>query len=76
MGKQLYEGKARAHPRQAIFSIQPASLVIRSDCPSPFELVAPTDFAMVSGRQSPQRRVDRASWNQMAHEDGPGAATS
>ncbi|MCE3017138.1 MAG: hypothetical protein LW870_14860, partial [Pirellula sp.] len=44
-------------------------MVIRSDCPSPFDLVAPTDFAMVSGRQSPQRRVDRASWNQMAHEE-------
>ncbi len=24
---------------------------------------------MVSGRQSPQRRVDRASWNQKAHEE-------
>lgn len=44
-------------------------MVIRSDCPSPFELVEPTEFAMVSGRQSPQRRVDRASWNQMAHEE-------
>ena len=44
-------------------------MVIRSDCPSPFDLVAPTDFAMVSGRQSPQRRVDRASWNQQAHEE-------
>jgi hypothetical protein len=44
-------------------------MVIRSDCPSPFDLVEPTDFAMVSGRQSPQRRVDRASWNQMAHEE-------
>ncbi|MDX1925288.1 MAG: hypothetical protein SFV81_02145 [Pirellulaceae bacterium] len=44
-------------------------MVIRSDCPSPFDLVAPIDFAMVSGRQSPQRRVDRASWNQMAHEE-------
>jgi len=44
-------------------------MVIRSDCPSPFELVPPTDFAMISGRQSPQRRVDRASWNQMAHEE-------
>jgi hypothetical protein len=44
-------------------------MVIRSDCPSPFDLVRPTDFAMVSGRQSPQRRVDRASWNQMAHEE-------
>lgn len=44
-------------------------MVIRSDCPSPFDLVEPTDFAMVSGRQSPQRRVDRASWNQLAHEE-------
>jgi hypothetical protein len=44
-------------------------MVIRSDCTSPFDLVTPTDFAMVSGRQSPQRRVDRASWNQMAHEE-------
>ncbi len=44
-------------------------MIIRSDCPAPFELVPPTDFAMVSGRQSPQRRVDRASWNQMAHEE-------
>ena len=44
-------------------------MVIRSDCPAPFDLVPPTNFAMVSGRQSPQRRVDRASWNQMAHEE-------
>jgi hypothetical protein len=44
-------------------------MVIRSDCPAPFDLVEPTDFTMVSGRQSPQRRVDRASWNQMAHEE-------
>lgn len=47
-------------------------MVIRSDCPSSFDLVTPTDFAMVSGRQSPQRRIDRASWNQMAHDEWAG----
>jgi hypothetical protein len=44
-------------------------MVIRSDCPSPFELVSSNEFAMVSGRQSPLRRTDRASWNQMAHDE-------
>jgi hypothetical protein len=44
-------------------------MLIRSDCPSPFAMIEPTDFAIVSGRQSSQRRVDRASWNQMAHEE-------
>ena len=42
-------------------------MLIRSDCPSPFELVTPETFAMVSGRQSPHRRMDRGGWNHNAH---------
>lgn len=42
-------------------------MLIRSDCPSPFELVGPENFGMVSGRQSPHRRVDRGGWNHDAH---------
>ncbi|WP_430454888.1 hypothetical protein [Rhodopirellula europaea] len=42
-------------------------MLIREDCPSPFNLVSPSEFAMVAGRQRPDRRVDEHSWGAKAH---------
>ncbi|MEM9368198.1 MAG: hypothetical protein AAGD07_19555 [Planctomycetota bacterium] len=42
-------------------------MLIREDCPSPFDLVTPEQFAMVAGRQRPDRRVDESSWGARAH---------
>ncbi|KAA5541546.1 hypothetical protein FYK55_18495 [Roseiconus nitratireducens] len=42
-------------------------MLIREDCPSPFDLVSPDQFAMVAGRQRPDRRVDESSWGARAH---------
>ncbi|WP_246112373.1 hypothetical protein [Allorhodopirellula solitaria] len=43
-------------------------MVIRSDCPSPFELVSPDRFAMVSDRQCAHNRLDNGGWQKRAHE--------
>jgi hypothetical protein len=42
-------------------------MLIREDCPSPFDLAKPNEFAMVAGRQRPDRRVDETSWGAKAH---------
>lgn len=43
-------------------------MVIRSDCPSPFELAQPGQFAMVAERQCAQNRIDNGGWQKTAHE--------
>ena len=42
-------------------------LVIRSDCPSPFDLAGQDKFAMVSCYQSLDRQTDAASWVHRVH---------
>ncbi|MEO1615488.1 MAG: hypothetical protein AAFV88_06535 [Planctomycetota bacterium] len=43
-------------------------MVIRSDCPSPFEIAPPDKFAMVTERQCAQNRLDNGGWQKRAHE--------
>ena len=43
-------------------------MVIRSDCPSPFDLATPDQFAMVAERQCAQNRIDNGGWQKTAHE--------
>ena len=43
-------------------------MVIRSDCPSPFDLAQPGQFAMVAERQCAQNRIDNGGWQKTAHE--------
>ncbi|MDX1925285.1 MAG: hypothetical protein SFV81_02130 [Pirellulaceae bacterium] len=43
-------------------------MVIRSDCPSPFDLASPEEFAMVAERQCAQNRIDNGGWQRTAHE--------
>ena len=43
-------------------------MIIRSDCPSPFDLAAPDQFAMVAERQCAQNRIDNGGWQKSAHE--------
>jgi len=43
-------------------------MVVRSDCPSPFELAEPDQFAMVAERQCDQNRIDNGGWQKTAHE--------
>jgi hypothetical protein len=43
-------------------------MVIRSDCPSPFEFTQPGQFAMVAERQCTQNRIDNGGWQKTAHE--------
>lgn len=43
-------------------------MVIRSDCPSPFDLATPDQFAMVAERQCAQNRIDNGGWQKSAHE--------
>ncbi|AMV35356.1 hypothetical protein VN12_24735 [Pirellula sp. SH-Sr6A] len=43
-------------------------MVIRSDCPSPFDLAKPGKFAMVAERQCAQNRIDNGGWQKTAHE--------
>jgi hypothetical protein len=43
-------------------------MVIRSDCPSPFDLVGPKQFGIVAERQCAQNRIDDDGWQRRAHE--------
>jgi hypothetical protein len=43
-------------------------MVIRSDCPSPFELVTPKQFGIVAERQCALNRIDDGGWQQRAHQ--------
>ena len=43
-------------------------MVVRSDCPSPFDLATPNQFAMVAERQCAQNRIDNGGWQKTAHE--------
>ena len=43
-------------------------MVIRSDCPSPFELAEHGQFAMVAERQCAQNRIDNGGWQKTAHD--------
>ncbi len=43
-------------------------MLIRSDCPSPFDLAEPDQFAMVAERQCAQNRIDNGDWQKSAHE--------
>ncbi len=43
-------------------------ILIRSDCPSPFDLAEPDQFAMVAERQCAQNRIDNGGWQRTAHE--------
>lgn len=43
-------------------------MVIRSDCPSPFDLVGPKQFGIVAERQCALNRIDNGGWQQRAHQ--------
>jgi hypothetical protein len=43
-------------------------MVIRSDCPSPFDLVSPKKFGIVAERQCALNRIDNGGWQKRAHE--------
>lgn len=43
-------------------------MVIRSDCPSPFDLVPVDKFGIVAERQCAQNRIDNGGWQKRAHE--------
>jgi len=43
-------------------------MVVRSDCPSPFDSATPDQFAMVAERQCAQNRIDNGGWQKSAHE--------
>jgi hypothetical protein len=43
-------------------------MLIRSDCPSPFELVGPKQFGVVAERQCALNRIDDGGWQRRAHE--------
>ena len=43
-------------------------MVIRSDCPSLFDLAKPGQFSMVAERQCAQNRIDNGGWQKTAHE--------
>jgi len=43
-------------------------MLIRSDCPSPFDLLTPKQFGMVAERQSANNRIDNGGWQQRAQE--------
>lgn len=43
-------------------------MVIRSDCPSPFDLVGQKQFGMVAERQCAENRIDDGGWQRRAHE--------
>ncbi|KAA1258175.1 hypothetical protein LF1_06910 [Rubripirellula obstinata] len=43
-------------------------MVIRSDCPSPFDLVKPKQFGIVAERQCAQNRIDNGGWQKKAHD--------
>ena len=43
-------------------------MLIRSDCPSPFELVGPKQFGLVAERQCALNRIDDGGWQRRAHE--------
>lgn len=45
-------------------------MVIRSDCPSPFELAQPGQFAMVAERQCAQNRIDNGGCQKCARDLG------
>jgi hypothetical protein len=42
-------------------------MLIRSDCPSPFDRVQPDQFGMVAERQCAQNRMDKGGWHRRAH---------
>jgi hypothetical protein len=43
-------------------------MLIRSDCPSPFEMFSPKQFGIVAERQSAKNRIDNGGWQQRAHD--------
>ena len=44
-------------------------MLIRSDCPSPFDLASPDKFAIVAERQCALNRLDDGGWQRKSHEE-------
>jgi hypothetical protein len=63
---RAFSGVASRYEQSHVLQLD-NDMLIREDCPSPFDLVSPTEFAMVAGRQRPDRRVDEHSWGAKAH---------